>query len=457
MKRTSSRCFAPILAAAIITGGTASAIELRDAGTEVDTVVIDTTYGVQITPASAPIPFKSFRYPYLDEKENVTFIGNDPFLFGQAEQGNGIYRSYAADGRIESLVSQDDPAPDDGKPVGAIMGLRTDFKSIIFHRGADWGTGIYGRFNGGPLVTVAGTGTRVPGMDANFKWFWYADVSEDLVVFNATPRIDPEWINGLYLYRHSQRKVTRLLDTTVPVPAADGARLAGLSYQPRLDKDWLVFSASRWISAEKVDPQPKGIFGWKVVPGGNPDHLFALDKLQVLAPLGMEIPESGGLKLTSASNPMTSGGTLAVTAGSHVEGETEELPKWQAILVRTSDGIWHNPVDSNTLNPILNDGSFFTGFSKWVGMQDDKVIFLPEGPDGYQAVYLYDVKADLLYFIADTRLNIQDRKITSFESSGHPLVGQRLALMIRFADGSSGEYLATLPKLPTKVTRKPVR
>jgi hypothetical protein len=79
-------------------------IELRDAETVVDTTVIDTDYGVQIQPAGASIPFKNFRYPFVDDHENVLFIGNDPFRYTPAIKGNGIYRSYAADGRIEALV-----------------------------------------------------------------------------------------------------------------------------------------------------------------------------------------------------------------------------------------------------------------------------------------------------------------------------------------------------------------
>lgn len=444
-----------ILLGGLVCGGAASGIELQYAGTEVDTVVVDTTWGVQLTPAAALIPFKNFRYPYFDEQENVTFIGNDPYRYGSAKKGNGIYRSYAADGRIEPLVIQDDPAPDDGKPIGAIMGLRTDFRSFVFHRGYDQGTGIYGCFDGGPLVTVASRSTQVPGESRNFDWVWYADVCKDLVVFNGTPRSEPEWINGLYLYQHSKRQVTRLLDSTQPVAAAGGMRMADFSYQPRIDDSWLVFSAIRAEDGDAKTPPPKGVFGWSITAGGNADDMFALDRLQVLAPFGMEIPESGVLPMTSASNPMTSGGMMAVTVGSHTPGETSELPKWQAICIRTADGVWHNPVDTNTINPVLNDGSFFTGFSKWLGMQDGKVIFHADGPNDYQAVYIYDQPTDALYFIADTRLKIDDKEIQSFEYGGHPLVGKRLALMIRFSDGSSGEYLATLPKLPTQVKRKP--
>jgi hypothetical protein len=110
-------------------------------------------------------------------------------------------------------------------------------------------------------------------------------------------------------------------------------------------------------------------------------------------------------------------------------------------------------VDTNTLNPILNDGSCFTGFNKWVGVDEGEVIFRAYG-ENYEAVYIYHVASDVLCFVADTRMKIHDKQVTSFETSGHPLVGNRLALMIHFSDGTAGEYLATLPKLPTQAVRK---
>jgi hypothetical protein len=431
----------------------ADGIELRNAETEVDTTVVDTAYGVQIKPVEAAIPFKNFRYPFVDDRENVLFIGNDPFRYTPAVKGNGIYRSYAADGRIESLVIQDDPAPDDGLPMGAILGLRTDFRSYVFHRGGDSGTGIYGSFNGGPLVTVAGLKTVAPGIGVNFGWFWYADVCGDLVVFNGSPQTSDDWVNGLYLYDHAKQKLSCLLDTTRAVPAAGGLRLAEISPQPRLDKSWLIFAACSATDAAGDQVAKKGYFGWQVTEGGNPEEMFALERLKVLAPIGMEIPESGGLPLTGGSNLMSDEGLIAVAAGSDVDGKKGGIPRWQAICIRTPDGIWHNPVDTNTLNPILNDGSCFTGFNKWVGVDEGKVIFRAYG-DSYEAVYIYDVASDALYFVADTRLTIHDKEVTSFEISGHPLVGKRLAMMIHFSDGTAGEYLATLPQLPTEPVRK---
>ena len=427
-------------------------IELRDAETVVDTTVIDTDYGVQIQPAGASIPFKNFRYPFVDDHENVLFIGNDPFRYTPAIKGNGIYRSYAADGRIEALVIQDDPAPDDGRPMGAILGLRTDVRSYVFHRGGDSGTGIYGSFNGGPLVTIAGLKTVVPGIGVNFSWFWYADVCGDLVVFNGSPQTQDGWVNGLYLYDHSRKKLSCLLDTNRAIPAVGGIRLGEISPQPRLDKSWLLFAASSYTDAAGDQISKKGYFGWQVTEGEDPEKMFSLERLKVLAPMGMEIPESGGLPLTSGSNLMSDGGLIAVAAGSNTNGTKGGIPNWQAICVRTTDGVWHNPVDTNTLNPILNDGSYFTGFNKWVGCDDGKVIFRAYGKN-YEALYVYDVASDALYFVADTRLMIHGKHVVSFETSGNPLVGNRLAMMLYFADGTAGEYLATLPKLPTQVVR----
>ena len=80
------------------------------------------------------------------------------------------------------------------------------------------------------------------------------------------------------------------------------------------------------------------------------------------------------------------------------------------------------------------------------------MIFRAYGKN-YEALYVYDVASDALYFVADSRLMIHGKHVVSFETSRNPLVGNRLAMMLYFADGTAGEYLATLPKLPTQVVR----
>lgn len=431
------------------------AAEFHGAEAVIDEVVADTETLVPLRKVAAPIPFENFRYPFVDDEENVLFIGNDRYTYG-ARMGSGIFRSQASDGRLDALVMEDDPAPDDGMPMGLILGLQTDRRSFVFHRGPDRGSGIYARFGSGPLVTIAGRNTPVPGTSGRFKWFWYADIWEDLVVFNGTPESTGQPVNGLYLRKRDEENPRCLLDSSQAVAVAGGGELCQLSYQPRIDGSWLVFSANRSAGDPGGVMPGRGILGWPVSEGGDPETMFARDRLQVLAPFGMPIPESDGLPLTSAPNPMVDQGLVAVVAGSDATNPMEESPAWQAICIRTPDGKWHNPVDVNTLIPGRNDGCRFTGFNKWLAIHDGKVVFLGHGPDGYTAVYIYDTLKQHLYFVADTTWKVDGKMIVGFEIGRHPMVGQRLALTIRFSDRTSGQYLATLKGLPAPMVRQSI-
>ena len=427
-----------------------AATTLQDAAATIDEVVADTDTDQPLRKVAAPIPFENFRYPFVDDAENVLFIGNDSYTYG-ATRGNGIYRSNAADGRLDVLVAEDDAAPDDGKPMGVILGLQTDRRSFVFHRGPDRGKGIYARFGDGPVIAIANTTTSAPGTNANFSWFWYADIWKDLVVFHGTQESAGNPVSGLYLYHN--KNLSRLVDSTQPVPAAGYTTLSDLSYQPRIDGSWLVFSANQ--VANGMTKPGRGILGWPLTDGGDPATMFSLDRLQLLAPFGMMIPETERRPLTSAPNPVVGDGLIAVVGGSDARNPTEEQPDWQAICIRTPDGKWHNPVDTDTLIPRRDDGAVFTGFNKWIAIQNGKVIFRAYGPAGYQAVYLYDPVMNQLFFVADTTWQFENKAIVGFEIGRHPMVGQRLALMIRFADQTSGEYLATLSALPTTPVRSP--
>lgn len=452
MPRRTTFAFGLCVCLHLVPGSAASS--LQDAAATIDEVVADTDTPRPLRKVAAPIPFENFRYPFVDDAENVLFIGNDSYTYG-ATRGNGIYRSNAADGRLDVLVAEDDPAPDDGKPMGIILGLQTDRRSFVFHRGPDRGKGIYARFGDGPVIAIANAATPVPGANANFSWFWYADIWDDLVVFHGTMESSDNSVSGLYLYQHESKTLRRLVDSTQPVPAAGGSTLSHLSYQPRIDGSWLVFSANQKSPGSAGRNEGRGILGWPLTEGGDPATMFALDRLQVLAPFGMEIPETDGYPLTSAPNPVVGDGLIAVVGGSDPKDLMNERPDWQAICIRTPDGKWHNPVDTYTQIPLRDDGALFTGFNKWIAVQNGKVIFRAHGPGGYQAVYIYDPATNQLFFVADTTWQLENKRIVGFEIGRYPMVGQRLALMIRFADQSSGEYLATLSGLPVTPVRTP--
>lgn len=425
-----------------MTAITLSGPTLHDGEAVVDEVVADTDTEAPLRKVAAPIPFENFRYPFVDDGENVLFIGNDHYTFG-AKTSGGIYHSDAADGKLTPVVLETDPAPDDGRPMGVILGLQTDRESMVFHRGPDRGLGIYARFAAGETEAIAHRGTKVPGWDHSFDWFWYADIFDNRVVFHGTSNGPEEVISGLYLSEDGS--LTRLIDNSMKVHAAGGARLDSFSYQPRMDSEWLVFAASPVANSSDGKSTP-GILGWKY--SGKAATDFTIQNLQLLAPFGMELPESGGRLMTTANCPVVQDGIVAVVAGSCPEGSASESTQWQSLCIRKTDGEWICPMDTNTRIPFHAAGASFTGFNKWLSIQQGKVIFRGFGPEGYEAIYAYDVDSERLYFVTDNRVLLDGKSIRSFEVGRHSMVGQRLALMIRFADTTSGQYLATMHALP---------
>lgn len=441
-----------VAALACVAACAATAEELHDARTVVDEIVADNTTRFPLRKVAASIPFENFRYPFVDDAENVLFIGNDTYTYRARQQG-GVFRSAAAGGRIDAMVLESDPAPDDGKPMGLILGLQTDRRSFVIHRGPDRGTGIYARFGDGPLTTVAGLATPAPQAGSAFGWFWYADIHDNRVVFHGTPASSTQPAGGLYLYDHDTRRLRRLVDSTTGVPAAGGARLADPSYQPRIDGSWLVFSANRLDADGSVRPG-RGILGWRLDTAGETADPFDIGRLEILAPFGMEIPHSGGRRLTAAPNPVVHGGIVAVIAGHSDDDPFNERTAWQSVLVRTPDGVWHAPLDTNTLIPGREENGCFTGFNKWPAVEDGRVLCIARGPGGYEAVYLHDPAEKRLYFVADTDFVVDGKNVSGFEIGRYPMVGRRLAMLIRFRDGTSGVYLSTLEGLPEHRVRR---
>ncbi len=441
-----------IVAATGWVSGLAAQTTLRDAETEVDEVVIDTTFEVPVELLSESYPFKNFRYPFVDEAGRVLFIANDWFKFNQARRHNGVYES-TADGVLTPLATQEMTVHEDGDPLGSILGLRTDFESIVFQRGNNLGRSLMGLIRGGPLRELVGRRTIAPGANVPFEYFLYGDIHGNWLVFNGTTSREP-WIHGLYHLDVDTGRLIRLVQNDQFLPEL-GFIAGNFSWQPDLCGERLVFGAHRLDEkAENCLPE-RGILGWRIdVEAGNPEGQLSMDRIEVLAPFGMEIPESGGLGLHWANNPVADGELVAVAGGHDPDDHLSQPPGYQAILIRTADGVWHNPIDTNTYIPNRTDGAVYTAFNQWMALSQGKAVFIGQGPEGYEAIYIYDPGDSNLYFVIDTDRPLEGRRPIGFEISSAPLVGQRLAFMARFDDGSSGIYRATLPGLEVEVGRK---
>ncbi len=68
-----------------------------ETGAKIDEVVAETGMPAppsQLRPLAAEIPFAGFRYPPVDDEENVTFIA-DGAIYTDGGKNHGIYRSLA--------------------------------------------------------------------------------------------------------------------------------------------------------------------------------------------------------------------------------------------------------------------------------------------------------------------------------------------------------------------------
>lgn len=435
---------------------TAQIESFEDSRAFVDEIVADTDFLIPLSELGTNIPFSNFRYPYIDRDKNVLFLANDWFKGASARNHNGIYYSRSS-GELESFLKQEKQLPD-GTTVGSLLGLRTDFKSYVVHRGDNRGKClIAGTFNSPPEVVVD-QNTLAPGRNKKFELFSYADVQDQWIAFNGTTGTGDYWYHGLYLHSTQDQSLIELIDNDGDLPRF-GSRLGNFSRQPEMDEDWLVFAANR------LDPQAKNclpgrvILGWpmpkKIDSSFQAQEHFSLSHLEVLFRQDQLIPESGGARLHYANNPSVNDGIIAVVGGYDPEDHMSQDPDYRCLLIRNTDGEWINPIDTDTLMPGRESKGFITSINQWVGNQSGSLVFIAEGADDYQALYLYQVASETLFFIIDSDTPVVSKKVTSFEVSGHPLVGKSLSFMARFEDETSGLYLAALPGLKVTTERRP--
>jgi hypothetical protein len=116
----------------------------------------------------------------------------------------------------------------------------------------------------------------------------------------------------------------------------------------------------------------------------------------------------------------------------------------RGIYLSSPDGKTELVVDSNTQIPDLFEGSF-EWFSKWVYNNPPWLLFLARA-DNYLGLFALNKEEQALYLLADSRMNFDGKKIVDAEISNSAKIGDKVALMLEFDDGSSGVYLATFGK-----------
>ena len=412
-----------------------------ETGAAIDTVVADTATTAPangLAPLTAPVPFKEFRYPLVDDAENVTFIADDP-VYGPEKGQHGIFRSFAADGHLQTLVSQDGLIPGTDEKFTLLRGLQPDERGEDFVFNASGvnpvGCGLY-RWSDGKVTTIARHGVTVlPGDDAPLSVVFWGALHAGRILYVADDAAR-RYLLALHDVKTGAARV--LLRDGDPVPGHPGEAFHYIAHQDWLGADSVVFRAGTADEEAASLTHAKlagrhGLYGWFKVRWDDP---AALDpaRLVTLADTDTPLPGFGGERFTDfRSAPVRDG--LVAFEGSGNRGKG---------MYFSRDGGPVRPiVDNETKLPGLFRGKF-QGFGIWPAAVKNGVVFTAEA-DGFVGVFLYRADQDMLYVLADNRAPLEGKLITDFEIGSRPLVGDRFAVTARFDDGTSGVYLATVP------------
>ena len=73
------------------------------------------------------------------------------------------------------------------------------------------------------------------------------------------------------------------------------------------------------------------------------------------------------------------------------------------------------------------------------------MLFLARA-ENYLGLFAFNTEEEALYLLADSRMNFDGKKIVGAEISNAAKIGEKVALMLEFGDGTSGVYIATFGK-----------
>jgi hypothetical protein len=382
-----------------------------------------------LVPIGTQVPFQNFRYPHVDNLENVTFIVDQA-------PNHGIYRSFSMGRSLLPLVqSGTTQLPSGGAVADYIRGLQVDGADFVFNATDSQNQrGLYFWRNGN-LQTIARTQeTVLPGDADGLTDVEYGSLSGRDVLYTAETAAGM----ALVIQNVDVRANRVLLRTGVPIPGRSDAAFEYFSPQNWTDGENVVFRAAR-----VTDPHAKregtegvrGLYGWFGQMPANPDA-FVLKDLRTIADWTTPIPGMDGKKFTDfRSAPVQKGLVAFVGSGTDCEG----------VYLYNANAAEKSPrviVDTETELPIL--GGKFTGFGIFPTLCGDSVVFTGKS-GGFEGVFLYNSSTDTLFVLADNRTPIEGKAVKGFEIAGHFLVRNRFAITASFEDGTSGVYLATIP------------
>lgn len=376
-----------------------------------------------LAPVAIPTKLSNFRYPFLQEDGSVIFIANDHLKPANEDGRAGIFKIEAND-RVTTLTSAGEGIVNSAGKVDSIMGLKVTGGRAVFRVNLDNGDYGIALWENGRTVMLASAHGR-EGLDD----FGYPDISEDIVVFSAKPKDAARSLYAIDL-RSAERRPVAVVPHGTPIPGSDG-----LTFQMFADSQ---FADGKNVVFRAYSGMPQTFHG-TIPTGSGVFRKLAFGQDAPVKVIDTSTPVPGAAEGQTFDHYIATAiprnGYTAFTSGTRDR---------QGIYLAAPDGKIGLIADTNTAIPDLFEGTF-TRFNKWVSNCDPWIVFVGEA-DKYLGLFVLNRESQVLYLLADSRVNFDGKTITGAEVSNCAKIGDRVALMLEFDNGTSGVYIATFGK-----------
>ena len=369
-----------------------------------------------------PLPrqtmFSDFRYPFLQEDGSVVFIANDN---SDSRGYHGIYR-ISRRGEVGKLAEVGDHFANDGAGLTCFSGLRVAGGRAVFRCGLDDGSTGIGMWEDDVLILLARSGDPT-----GFEELGYPGLSDQAVTFLAhrAGKVGELYAVDLGSFPRIPRKV---VDTSAPIPGHAGKLFGSFGFQQDADGDSAVFRGFD-VNARELLRQT----------GGERSALGGVFRKNIRA-------AAPPVKIIDTTTPLpgaSDGATFAELQNAIPCDGTVVIPSWSpersGIYFVGRDGKPLLVADTATRIPDLFDGPF-TGFNKWAANCAPWVIFRGYADRGYEGLFAMHMERSELFLLIDTNTELGGKKVSGFELSCAPKLGEDVVFAIDFTSGKSGLY-----------------
>jgi hypothetical protein len=221
----------------------------------------------------------------------------------------------------------------------------------------------------------------------------------------------------------------KIADGSTPVPGNGGKFFGSFGFQQDADGDTAVFRGFD-VNARELFRQTGG--ERSALGGVYRKNIRTADPPVRIVDTTMPLPgAAGGSTFAELQNAIPRDGTVVIPSWSEAHS---------GIYFVGRDGKPLLVADTSTRIPDLFDGAF-AGFNKWAANCAPWVIFRGYASGGYEGLFAMHMERNELFLLIDTKTDLGGKKVSGFELSAVPKLGEDLVLAVEFTDGTSGVYL----------------